>query len=148
MPPRIEKLSVKNLRSIGGEGVTIRFPQSGALVLLGENNAGKSNITRALDVMFGDYWPGTRRLEDHDFHGRDGDGVAVEVGAAVSGIACPYCSGGEVEYFRWTYDTQDTGTDGKPVKSRWAQVARGVEDQRNRGLPCTVTVPWAGGARR
>jgi len=119
MPPRIEKLSVKNLRSIGGERVTIRFPESGALVLLGENNAGKSNVTRALDILFGDYWPGSRRLEDHDFHGRDSDGIAVEVSAAVSGIACPYCSGGEVEHFRWTYDTQDTGPDGNPVKYRF-----------------------------
>ena len=57
MPPRIEKLSVKNLRPIGDEKVTVRFPESGALVLLGENNAGKSNVTRALDFLFGDYWP-------------------------------------------------------------------------------------------
>ncbi|WP_324651430.1 ATP-dependent nuclease [Georgenia sp. H159] len=119
MPPRIEKLSVKNLRSIGNERVTIRFPETGALVLLGENNAGKSNITRALDFLFGDYWPGTRRLEDHDFHGRDSDGIAVEIGASVSGIACPYCSGGRAEYFRWIYDTQDTGPDGNPVTYRF-----------------------------
>lgn len=119
MPPRIKKLSVKNLRSVGDERVTIRFPDSGVLVLLGENNAGKSNVTRALDFLFGDYWPGTRRLDDHDFHGRDSDGIAVEVGAAVAGIPCPYCSRGEVEYFRWTYDTQDTGHDGNPVKYRF-----------------------------
>ena len=119
MPPRIEKLSIKNLRSIGDERVTIRFPESGALVLLGENNAGKSNITRALDLLFGDGWPGTRRLEDHDFHGRDGDGIAVEVGAAVSSVPCTYCAGGEVEYFSWVYDTQDTGEDGNPVKYRF-----------------------------
>jgi putative ATP-dependent endonuclease of OLD family len=119
MPPRIEELSVKNLRSIGDESVTIRFPESGALVLLGENNAGKSNVTRALDFLFGEYWPGTRRLEEHDFHGRDSDGIAVEIGAVVSGIPCSYCSGGEVEFFSWTYDTQDTGQDGNPVKYRF-----------------------------
>lgn len=119
MPPRIEKLSVKNLRSIGDERVTIRFPESGALVLLGENNAGKSNLTRALDFLFGDQWPGTRRLEDHDFHGRDSDGIAIEVGAAVTGIPCPYCSGGEVAYFSWVYDSQDAGQDGNPVKYRF-----------------------------
>lgn len=119
MPPRIEKLSVKNLRSIGHERVTIRFPESGALVLLGENNAGKSNITRAFDFLFGDSWPGTRRLEDHDFHGRDSDGIAVEVSAAMSDIPCPYCSGGEVEYFSWTYDTQNTGQGGNPVRYRY-----------------------------
>lgn len=117
--PRIEELSIKNLRSIGDERVTVRFPETGALVLLGENNAGKSNITRALDFLFGDYWPGTRRLEEHDFHGRDSDGIAVEVGAAVSGIACPYCSGGEVVYFSWVYDTQQPGRDGNPVHYRF-----------------------------
>lgn len=119
MPPRIERLSVRNLRSIGDERVTIRFPKNGALVLLGENNAGKSNITRALDFLFGDYWPGTRRLEDHDFHGRDSDGIAIEVGAVVSDIPCPYCSGGQVNYLSWIYDTQDAGQDGNPVKYRF-----------------------------
>lgn len=119
MPPRIEKLSVKNLRSIGDERVTIRFPESGVLVLLGENNAGKSNITRALEFLFGDYWPGTRRLDDHDFHGRDSDGIAVEIGASVTDIRCPYCSSGEVEHFRWTYDAQNVGQDGNPVKYRY-----------------------------
>src|SRR5699024_5950217 len=49
----------------------------------------------------------------------DSDGIAVEVGATVAGISCPYCSRGEVEYFRWTYDTQDTGQDGNPVKYRF-----------------------------
>ena len=119
MPPRIEKLSVKNLRSIGDERVTICFPDSGVLVLLGENNAGKSNITRALDFLFGDRWPGTRRLDDHDFHGRDSDGIAIEVDASVTGIPCPYCSGGKVEHFHWAYDAQDTGQDGNPVKYRF-----------------------------
>jgi len=36
MAPRIEKLSVRNLRSIGDDRVTLRFPDSGVLVLLGE----------------------------------------------------------------------------------------------------------------
>lgn len=113
--PRIEKLSVKNLRSIGDDRVTVRFPDAGALVLLGENNAGKSNITRGLELLFGDQWPGTRRLEDHDFHGRDSDGIAIEVGAAVSGIPCPYCTGGEAVHFKWTYDPENPGRDGNPV---------------------------------
>lgn len=113
--PRIEKLSVKNLRSIGDDRVTVRFPDAGALVLLEENNAGKSNITRGLEIIFGDQWPGTRRLEDHDFHGRDSDGIAIEVGAAVSGIPCPYCTGGEAVHFKWTYDPDNPGRDGNPV---------------------------------
>lgn len=119
MVPRLETLSVQNLRSIGEDRVTIRFPETGTLVLLGENNAGKSNVTRALDILFGDFWPSSRRLDDHDFHGRDGDGIAVEVGATVSGIPCPYCQSGEVAYFKWTYDTQGTAQDGSPATYRF-----------------------------
>lgn len=114
MAPRIATLSVRNLRSVGDEIVNITFPESGVLVLLGENNAGKSNVTLALDILFGDAWPGSRRLEDHDFHGRDSDGIAIEIGAAVSGISCAYCSG-EVEYFKWTFDAQHPARDGNPV---------------------------------
>ncbi|MDN4160426.1 AAA family ATPase [Nocardioides abyssi] len=89
------------------------------LVLLGENNAGKSNLTRAVEILFGEQWPGTRRLEDHDFHGRDSDGIAVEVGAAVSGIACPYCSTGEASHFNWVFDPQNPADDGNPVTYRF-----------------------------
>ena len=60
MASRTERLLVRNLRSVGAERVTVRFPESGALVLLGDNNAGKSNITTAWDILFGDTWPGSR----------------------------------------------------------------------------------------
>lgn len=119
MAPRIETLSVRNLRSVGGEKITLQFPESGALVLLGENNAGKSNITRALDILFGDVWPGNKKLDEHDFHGRDSDGLEVEVSAKVSGVPCAYCQVGEASHFKWTYDTQDTAQDGNPVKYRF-----------------------------
>lgn len=49
--PRIETLTMRNLRSVGEQRVSIEFAESGALVLLGENNAGKSDITRALDIL-------------------------------------------------------------------------------------------------
>lgn len=114
--PRIEKISIKNLRSIGDDRVHLQFPAEGALVLLGENNAGKSNITRGLEVLFGDQWPGSRRLEDHDFHGRDSDGIAVEIGASVSGILCPYCQNGAANYFKWTHDAENPSSDGNPVR--------------------------------
>lgn len=119
MVARIDELTMRNLRSVGAERVSLTFPHDGVLVLLGENNAGKSNITRGLDILFGDYWPGSRRLEEHDFHGRDSDGIAVEIDATVSGMLCPYCNGGAVEHFRWSYDTQDAGKDGNPVTYRF-----------------------------
>jgi putative ATP-dependent endonuclease of the OLD family len=119
MSPRISTLSVRNLRSVGQERVVLRFPEQGSLVLLGENNAGKSNVTSALDILFGDYWPGSRRLEDHDFHGRDSDGIEVEIVAAVSGVPCTYCNRGDVTHFRWSYDAQNPSDGGNPVTYRF-----------------------------
>jgi putative ATP-dependent endonuclease of OLD family len=107
------------LRSVGNERAAVTFPTDGVLVLLGENNAGKSNLTRALEVLFGEQWPGSRRLEDHDFHGRDGDGIAVEIDADVSDIPCGYCDSGEVIHFRWIYDPQNPADDGNPVTYRF-----------------------------
>jgi predicted ATP-dependent endonuclease of OLD family len=63
MAPRLNAFIVKNYRSIEAP-VKIRLPQTGPLVLLGENNAGKSNLTRALDILLGERWPGTITLED------------------------------------------------------------------------------------
>jgi len=107
MTPRIYKFRVKNYRSIGNY-VHIDVPQKGPLVLIGENNAGKSNITRALDIVLGERWPGSITLEDHDFFGRDPDGMEVKIQAAVTDLACPSC-GGQVTHLTWAYDLQAEG---------------------------------------
>ncbi|MFD3405378.1 ATP-dependent endonuclease [Kribbella sp. NPDC058693] len=104
----MKKLTVENLRSIA-DPVEITFPTRGPLVLLGENNAGKSNITRAIDIMFGERWPSTHSIEDHDFHGRDSDGIAIKINADVEGLVCSYDSVGSVDHIRWSYDTQRSG---------------------------------------
>jgi putative ATP-dependent endonuclease of OLD family len=102
--PRLERLTVKNLRSVGADPVSLDFPQAGPLVLLGENNAGKSNILRGVDMLFGERWPKSFRPEDHDFFGRDPDGIAISLITRVSGITCTYCGWGEVQAFNLTYD--------------------------------------------
>lgn len=107
LTPRLNSLTVKNLRSIGENSVHITFPQTGPLVLIGENNAGKSNIMRALDILFGETWPGSRRPEEHDFHDGDSDGIEIVIRASVSGVYCSSC-GGEVQGFRWAYDPQSS----------------------------------------
>ena len=48
-----------------------QFPPDSPVVLVGENNAGKSNIVRALDLVLGQAWPGTHEPEDNEFFGRD-----------------------------------------------------------------------------
>lgn len=41
------------------------------MVLLGQNNAGKSNIAKALELALGAFWAGSHEPEDHEFFGRD-----------------------------------------------------------------------------
>ena len=55
---RVRSLKVQNYRSICEE-IEITFPPGVPVVLIGENNAGKSNIVRALDLVLGEFWPGS-----------------------------------------------------------------------------------------
>jgi len=114
MTPRLKGLTVENLRSVGSK-VELTLPEAGPLVLLGENNAGKSNLTRGLSILFGDQWPGSISLEPHDFHGRDSDGLAVAIHASTDGIACSYCRHGQVTHIRWVHDTSSPVQSGSPV---------------------------------
>lgn len=66
---RLTKLTVMNYRSVR-DRIEVAFPRGVPLVLVGENNAGKSNIVRALDLLLGETWPGTHEPEDHEFWGR------------------------------------------------------------------------------
>lgn len=45
----LKKVSIKNFKSI--KYIEFDFPESIILVLVSENNAGKSNIIRAIDVI-------------------------------------------------------------------------------------------------
>jgi putative ATP-dependent endonuclease of OLD family len=66
---KLSKVSIKNFKSI--KDIEFDFPESGILVLVGENNAGKSNIIRAIDLICGESWIGKEKLEDHDYYLRD-----------------------------------------------------------------------------
>lgn len=66
---KLSKIQISNFKSI--KELTIDFPDSGILILVGENNAGKSNIIRAIDAICGDSWYGREKLEDHDYYLRN-----------------------------------------------------------------------------
>jgi putative ATP-dependent endonuclease of OLD family len=53
---RITRLTIKGYRSVRDE-IAITFPQNMPVVLVGENNGGKSNIVRALNLMLGQFSP-------------------------------------------------------------------------------------------
>jgi putative ATP-dependent endonuclease of the OLD family len=66
---KLKRIKIKNFKSI--KEVEFDFPDAGILVLVGENNSGKSNIIRAIDAISGEGWYGKEKLEDHDFYLRN-----------------------------------------------------------------------------
>jgi len=66
---RISRITIEGYRSID-QPIEITFPRGQPIVLVGENNAGKSNIVKALQLVLGPFWPGNHNPEDHEFFGR------------------------------------------------------------------------------
>lgn len=96
---RIKALSISNYRSIGSN-VTVELPKDVPVVLIGENNAGKSNIVRALDLLLGQTWPGTHDPDDNEFHSRDRD-KTININAEFYGDE-PLA--GLHDGIKWSYD--------------------------------------------
>jgi putative ATP-dependent endonuclease of OLD family len=67
---RVKQLRIENFKSIQNQ-LILNFSDNAPIVLIGENNAGKSNIIRALDLMFGEFHPKYKDLEDHEYYGRN-----------------------------------------------------------------------------
>lgn len=103
---RLKRLTVKGYRSIRDE-ITIQFPENAPLVLVGENNAGKSNIVRALEIILGEGWPGSKEPDDHDFWNRNPSNGPIKITCEFEGI--PDSRYGEVQEFRWCYDPNSQG---------------------------------------
>src|SRR5262249_52076108 len=65
----LARLRVSKFRSV--EEAEIVFSPGIPVVLFGQNNAGKSNIIRALDIVMGEQYPKSVTLEDSDYFLRD-----------------------------------------------------------------------------
>lgn len=82
---RVTSVRLINYRSIRGP-LELTFPERVPLVLIGENNAGKSNIVRALELVLGETWPGTHDPEDHEYFGRQADGDPIDIRIDLEGV--------------------------------------------------------------
>lgn len=69
--PRLKSISIEHFRSIGESPLTIKFPERKPVILLGENNSGKSNIVRAIELMFGEFHPKYKKMDDYDHYQRN-----------------------------------------------------------------------------
>jgi putative ATP-dependent endonuclease of the OLD family len=66
---KLSRVKIDNFRSI--KSMDFTFPESRFLVLVGANNAGKSNVIRAVNNILGPEWWSQDKLERHDFYARD-----------------------------------------------------------------------------
>jgi predicted ATP-dependent endonuclease of OLD family len=60
---KISEIHIENFRSIQ----SLTFQPGNYSVLIGENNSGKSNILRALQLVIGESWPSERLFSEDDF---------------------------------------------------------------------------------
>lgn len=80
---KLKYIRIKNYRSINE--VEIKFPLNQPVILIGENNSGKSNILRAIDLMFGETYPKYKEFDNHDYYGRNGEyEIYIEAGVELS----------------------------------------------------------------
>lgn len=70
---KIKRVHIENYRSIK----VLDFEPGPYCVLIGENNAGKSNILRALNLVLGEGWPSERYFSEDDFFNRETDNDIV-----------------------------------------------------------------------
>ncbi|HMM80871.1 MAG TPA: AAA family ATPase [Pyrinomonadaceae bacterium] len=83
--PRLVSITIEGFRSISDQ-VVINFPEKKPVVFIGENNSGKSNIIRAIELMFGEFHPKYKKLEDYDHYGRDTSNQ-ITIEATVTGFS-------------------------------------------------------------
>jgi putative ATP-dependent endonuclease of OLD family len=104
---RIRTIRIHNYRSVGA-WVEITFPQRGPLVLFGPNNAGKSNIVRALDLILGEGWPGSHQPQDHEYHLRDSTNLPIQINLDVEDVVTRFRDGlFEVSQITWRFDPEE-----------------------------------------
>jgi predicted ATP-dependent endonuclease of OLD family len=69
---RFSKLIIRNFRSIGPDGLEIRFSSyQNRAVVVGSNGSGKTNILTALGIVLGTYPFSRFSVEETDFHVRN-----------------------------------------------------------------------------
>lgn len=64
----IGKITINNFRSV--KHAELDFPENAPLILVGENNAGKSNIIAAIDIILGERHPKYHLIEQKDYYQR------------------------------------------------------------------------------
>ena len=136
---RITMLEVEGYRSIQ-EQIVIKFPPNVPLVLIGENNAGKSNMIRALDLVLGEAWAGSHIPEDHEFWSRSPNNDSlISIKVHTAGIHSS--DGTRIRAIHWEYQPKEK----KPTylahydgKNQWGKDAGFISNEIREQLTVVV----------
>ena len=125
--PRLEKVEIEGFRSVF-DRVAISFPRNKPVILFGENNAGKSNIIRAIDTLLGERWPGTLQPIDQDFWKREKVGHPITLRAIVSDFIYQggRYDGVPVNAIEWQFDEKQSGQ--SPFYKAYLETGVGRDD--------------------
>jgi putative ATP-dependent endonuclease of OLD family len=66
---KISKITVDQYRSV--KHAEIAFEENAPLLIMGENNAGKSNLIKAIELVLGEFYPKNHEPEENEFYFRD-----------------------------------------------------------------------------
>lgn len=94
----VKKLQIKNYRSIKNQ--ILNFRKDEPVILIGENNAGKSNILEAIDILLGEKWPSNYEPKDHEFFKHDTD-KTIKIAASF------FDTLGRFDRIKWEYDGEN-----------------------------------------
>lgn len=135
---RVEELEVANYRSIGKHAARISFPPDTPVVLLGENNAGKSNLVKALQLVLGEKWPGNHDPEDHEFYGRERNKrICIDVYFDQGDMY-----GGRYDQVKFRFDPDAEGDPvtfgGKPIIKEWHGDTSYINSEDRETCTCIV----------
>ncbi len=101
-------------------------------MLLGANNAGKSNVVRAIDLLLGEGWPGSFEPEDHDYHDRSRDSVPIEIRMGVDDVVVTTRDGWfEVNEMAWRFDPEEERRSAFDIVSADGHARYGSNDARD-----------------
>jgi len=111
----IDRIKIQNFRSI--RDLEIKLGKMNAFI--GPNNAGKSNIMRALNLVLGETWPSPRSFDDKDFYRYDKTNpIIIEVY-----FDKPLSCDKEVYGFRLTYNGDNC--EYVPIDSKGSEIIYG-----------------------
>ena len=63
----VSSIHIENFRSV--KSLDVKLDKINALI--GPNNAGKSNVIKALSIVLGESWPSSKTIDDNDYFDRD-----------------------------------------------------------------------------